>query len=144
MLRFESSSRRLGRITIPSRLIGAYGEAIEWQPEFAEAFCNRSCAFLENAEYDRALEDCDRAIRLKPGLAQTLCNRGTVYVETGNLERAVQEYERAISLEPDFALAFSNLGFALFLDGKFDLAAMIATKRSRSIRTSAWLSLTAA
>src|SRR5207248_10833942 len=55
--------------------IGAYTEAIELNPNLAEAFCNRSGVLLENANYNRALEDCNQAINVNPHLAEAFCNR---------------------------------------------------------------------
>jgi lipoprotein NlpI len=101
--------------------LGAYNEAIEWH-SLAEAFCNRSGVFIERAEFDRVIEDCNRAIDLKPDLAPAFCNRGTAYLEKGNTNRAIQEYGKTIALNPNYALAFSNRGFAFLLSRKFDLA----------------------
>src|SRR5207249_6603664 len=61
--------------------LDAYNEAIEFEA-VAEAFCNRSCVFVQTANYDRALEDCNRAIRMKPDLPQASRNRGTVFLDT--------------------------------------------------------------
>ena len=104
--------------------IGAYTEAIELNPNLAEAFCNRSGVLLENANYDRALEDCNQAINVNPHLAEAFCNRGTAYLGKADRELALRDFEQAISLKADFAIAISNRGFALFSKGEVDRASV--------------------
>jgi lipoprotein NlpI len=104
--------------------IWAYSHAIEFQPDLAEAFCNRSGAFLGKSDYDLALQDCNHAISINPHLAYAFCNRGTAYLGRGECKSAIQEYEQSIKLKPDFALAFNNRGFAFLVMGNLDRALM--------------------
>jgi len=103
--------------------LDAYNEAIEFEA-VAEAFCNRSCVFVQTADYDRALEDCNWTIKTKPDLAPAFCNRGTAYLGKGDRELALRDYDQAISLKADFAIAICNRGFALFSKGEIDRASV--------------------
>lgn len=102
------------------RALEKYNEAIDWDPEISDAFCNRACIYLEKAEYDLALADCDRATLLNPSSAAAMCNRGTALLGKGDLGQAVSNYEHAMRLKPDYALPFANRGFVRFLEGRMD------------------------
>lgn len=104
--------------------IGAYTDAIELNPDLAEAFCNRSGVLLENADYHRALEDCNRALNVNPDLGEAFCNRGTAYLGKGDGELALRDYDQAIRLKADFAVATCNRGLALFSKGEIDRASV--------------------
>jgi|SRR5713226_1731498 len=108
--------------------IAAYSEAIQFhdcnlaikhKPALARvlalALNNRSCAFLEKAEYDFTIQDCNLAIKYKPDFALAFCNRGTGHLGKGDRGQAIRDYDQAISLKADFALAFNNRGVAFLL-----------------------------
>lgn len=97
--------------------VDEFNRAIDWDPDLAEAFCNRACVYLERAEYDLALADSERAIQLDPNLASAICNRGTAYLGKGDLAQAVSNYEHAMHVRPEYALPFANRGFLRFLQG---------------------------
>jgi len=56
-----------------------YTKAIELNPEYAEAYCNRGFAYDNKGEYDRAIEDYNKAIELNPEFAEVYNNRGLAY-----------------------------------------------------------------
>jgi len=115
--------------------IAAYSEAIQFQDcnlaikykpaldrVLAFALNNRSCAFLEKAEYDFAIQDCNLAIKYKPDLALAFCNSGSAFLGKGDCERAIQDYNQALRLKPDLALALNNRGIAFLLKGNLGRA----------------------
>lgn len=97
-----------------------YNEAIEWDPEISDAFCNRACIYLEKGEYELALGDSNRALLLNPSFAAAMCNRGTALLGKGDLGQAVSNYEHAMRLKPDYALPFANRGFVRLLQGNMN------------------------
>ena len=58
------------------RAIADFTEAIELQPDFADAYYNRGIAYHEKREYDRAIVDYTMTIGLKPDLVEAYNNRG--------------------------------------------------------------------
>ena len=116
-------------------VIAAYSEAIQFQDcnlaikhkpaldsFLALALNNRSCAFLEKAEYDFAIQDCNLAIKYQPDFALAFCNSGSAFLGKGDCERAIQDYDQALRLKPDLALAMNNRGIAFLLKGNLGRA----------------------
>ena len=78
----------------------------------ATAFNNRGVAYKVKGEYDRALEDYDRAILLNPSFANAYNNRGVIYRLKGEYDRAIKDYDEAIWLDSNVPASFYNRGIA--------------------------------
>jgi tetratricopeptide (TPR) repeat protein len=78
----------------------------------ATAFNNRGVAYKFKGEYDRALEDYDRAILLNPSFANAYNNRGVIYRLKGEYDRAIKDYDEAIWLDSNVPASFYNRGIA--------------------------------
>ena len=81
-----------------------------------------------DGEYDRAIEDCNKAIELDPSYAEPYSNRGAAYREKGEEDRAIEDYDKAIQLKPDFIEAHYNRAVAYTKKGNFDRAIVGYTK----------------
>ena len=109
-----------------------WDEAIETLTRFIEeypsyqnvvlAYNYRGIAYREKREYDRAIEDLNKAIELGSNNAIDYNTRGTVYGEKGEYDRAIEDFDTAIELKPDFAKAYSNRGLAYQGKGAYDRA----------------------
>jgi len=115
--------------------IEVYTKAIEGNSYYAEAFSNRGVAWWKAGNWDKALEDCRKAIELDPKFAgghynfaevvfarvQELRSKGLegdrslIHVEA---QKAVDEYRVATELNPDFFEAW--YGLAKAYQGYFD------------------------
>jgi tetratricopeptide (TPR) repeat protein len=62
------------------------------------------------AEYEKALEHCDRALRLSPGHAGARVLRFALLVKTGQLEAAERHVEDAVELDPCEPYIFEYFG----------------------------------
>ena len=62
--------------------------------------------FHKQSDYDRAIEDYNRAIDLNPDHADAYSNRGLVCEIKGDYDRAIEDYNKAIELKPDLAEAY--------------------------------------
>lgn len=85
------------------------------QDDLARAFSNRGIAYAKNGQYDRAIQDYDRALLLKSDanvIAVVYLNRGIAYAKNSQYDRAIQDYDGAIKLVPNYALAFYHRGLA--------------------------------
>ena len=66
----------------------------------AQAYNNRGIAYAEKGDYDRAIQDYDKAIKLNLDFAEAYFNRGLAYAEKGDYDRAIQDYDKASELRP--------------------------------------------
>ena len=78
--------------------IDAYNEAIQLNPDMAEAYNNRGVARNDLGEYEAALVDLNEAIQLKPDQAEAYNNRGVTKKALGRLDEAREDYQKALAL----------------------------------------------
>jgi membrane associated rhomboid family serine protease/Flp pilus assembly protein TadD len=86
--------------------------AIQLNPKFAEAYCNRGVAKAKKGDLDGALIDCDRAIELNPKLAGAYSSRGSIEAQKGDFEASIRDCDRAIQLEPERGELYTVRGAA--------------------------------
>ncbi|HEX8492435.1 MAG TPA: protein kinase [Pyrinomonadaceae bacterium] len=89
-----------------------YDEAIELNPQYADAYNNRGAVYNDKGNYDQTIKDYNKAIELNPQSAMTYNNRGNVYYNKGNYDQAIKDYNKAIELNPQYANAYMNRGDA--------------------------------
>jgi len=82
-----------------------YTAAIELNPKYAEAYCDRCAAKYDLNKRDlnmlkEAIEDCNRAIELNPKYADAYYNRGICKYMMENYIAAIEDYKRAFELNP--------------------------------------------
>ncbi|AFY64842.1 glycosyl transferase family 9 [Geitlerinema sp. PCC 7407] len=93
--------------------IAAYRQAIDLQPDFAQAHYNLGTALQAQKRDDEALAAYQRAIALDPGLADAYNNLGNLYRSRRDIPQAIAAYRQAIDLQPQAAIYHSNLGSIL-------------------------------
>ena len=98
-------------------------KAIEMDPNFADAYIMRAEAFMDNAQYDKALSDYNRAIELEPDRAYPYRGRASIYKKYGEADKVFADCKKVVELDPDYATAehFELTGY-LYSKGKFDEA----------------------
>ncbi len=88
-------------------------------PVDATAFLNRSWAYLEVEEYQKAIRSADRVIALNANfsslvsnsnLAKAYNNRGIASKRLKEYERAIQDFDRALEFNPKLSLSYNNRG----------------------------------
>ncbi|MBI5395718.1 MAG: tetratricopeptide repeat protein, partial [Verrucomicrobia bacterium] len=104
--------------------IADLNRAIELNPKFVLAYCNRSSSKETKGDLDGALADCNRAAELDPTCALAYVNRGLVKRKKGDLDGSLAECNRAIELDPKCAHAYIIRSPAKMFKG--DLAGAIA------------------
>lgn len=87
-----------------------YTQAIEIDPNLAEAYNNRGITYKNKGDADSAMKDYNKAIKTDPNHAGTYNNRGNIYYYRDDFDSAIKDYNKAIELEHDFAYAYSNRG----------------------------------
>jgi tetratricopeptide (TPR) repeat protein len=79
--------------------------------QVGDAYINRGQHYYEMKEYDRAIEDFNRAIPLKPKwLQMAYGNRGNAYYAKGEDDKAIDSYDKAVSIDPKYSSALTARG----------------------------------
>ncbi len=79
--------------------------------QVGNAYIGRGQHYYEKDDYDRAIEDFNRAIPLKPTYVQLAYgNRGNAYAMKGDNDKAVDSYSVAISFDRNYSAAFTGRG----------------------------------
>ncbi|KAJ6151776.1 heat shock protein STI1 [Penicillium chermesinum] len=89
--------------------IAKFTEAIAIEPENQVLFSNRSAVYAAQNEFQKALEDADKAISIKPDWSKGYLRKGAAQRGLGDLLAAHDAYEEALKLEPENAQAKSGL-----------------------------------
>ena len=82
----------------------------------------KKCLLKYNqAKYELALKDCDKAIKAHSRWGNTFNNRGLVHLELGNYENAISDFKTAMKLSPAMVSAknYGNLANAYELLGNY-------------------------
>lgn len=88
------------------------GAEITEGPPDPQIYINRGVAFLQNEEYEEAIEDFKDALVHNPRNATVLNYKAFASYRMGLYEEAVADYDKAIDLNPDNATAYYNRGMA--------------------------------
>jgi non-specific serine/threonine protein kinase len=92
---YESTEENLTKAEETSR------EAVELDPNLAEAHAARGFALGQRQRYDEAAAEFRRAMELNPRLFEAYYYYGTVAFAAGRLETAAEMFERATEAAPD-------------------------------------------
>ncbi|MCL2209101.1 MAG: tetratricopeptide repeat protein [Treponema sp.] len=102
--------------------IDDFSRAIVLNRNYVDALINRSHAYYNTGNYEKAIEDCTSILRLEPQNAYIWNRRGSAWYHRKNDDRAISDFTEAIRLKPDYAIAFNNRGNALHSKGEYDKA----------------------
>jgi tetratricopeptide (TPR) repeat protein len=85
-------------------------QAVRIDPGAAYGFNALGIAYLEQAQYDKALPAFRDAVRRARHWSYPLHNEALAYVETGDYKSAIRAYQEAIRLTPQYSYLPYNLG----------------------------------
>jgi protein O-GlcNAc transferase len=91
-----------------------HDKAIEFAPNFAEAWNNRGIALYELKRFEEALASYEKAITLKSDYVEAFNNHGNALKELKRFNEALASYDKAIALWPDYAEAVGNRGIIFY------------------------------
>jgi len=92
---------------------------------------DRGVEYLQNGEYELAIEANTNAIELAPDFAEAYRNRGFALVELGEYERAIIDLNQALELNPELDGAYAARGQAYALSEQYELAIPDLAKATR-------------
>lgn len=97
--------------------------AIEFVPDFAEAYHKRGLVYAEYLEeYEIAITDYDRAIELDPEYKWAYANKGVALHELGRYDEALAALDQAIQLDPEYVWAYEGRGRAYYAREEYERA----------------------
>ena len=95
--------------------ISHFEEALQINPDSAEAHTDLGSALAKTGQFQDAVAQYQAALRINPNAAITHNDLGNALAQMpGHLPDAVRQYETALHLNPDFAEAHNNLGSAYY------------------------------
>ena len=102
--------------------------------DLAEAYINRSYAYLRKQDYERVIADCTMAIRLNPDLVGAYNNLSLAYYGLGDFEQGVIVCNEVIRRQPKQVEAYINRAEINFSAGNFKKA-LTDFKKANKIRS---------
>jgi tetratricopeptide (TPR) repeat protein len=90
--------------------VAAYNQAIQLNPNYAEAYNNRGNARDELGDKQGAIADFNEALRINPNDAYAYYNRGLTRSELGDKQGAIADFNEALRINPNYAYAYYNRG----------------------------------
>jgi tetratricopeptide (TPR) repeat protein len=96
-----------------------YGRAVEIDPTFPDAWCNRADLLAHLGKLNGAAADYEQAARISPHDAAIQNGYGLVLEKMGMLAGAVAHFQEAARLDPHTALVENHLAEALAAEGNF-------------------------
>jgi lipoprotein NlpI len=119
---------------------GAIESAQLSDENLASAFNTRGFIYYKKKEYDRAIQDYDRAISLRPNDGAALLGRANAYQEKRLYDRALVDYEAVAQIDPSFA-SDRFKGFLFFYLGQMTQSVEMFEKHIKSDPSDVWVML---
>jgi protein O-mannosyl-transferase len=91
---------------------------LEMAEDYAESnptptnYLSLSLQYYQQAQYQKCIDACNKALTLKPDYAEAYNNICSAYNALGKWQDAVNACEKALKFKPDFSLAKGNLDYA--------------------------------
>ncbi|RLG44327.1 MAG: hypothetical protein DRN81_04785 [Thermoproteota archaeon] len=83
---------------------------------------NRGFSFCNLGQYEKAINDFNKAIEIDPSDAVAYTNRGTAYDNLGQYDKAIDDYNKAIEINSRYAEAYNNRGNVYHKLGQYNKA----------------------
>ncbi|WOL03166.1 hypothetical protein Cni_G11886 [Canna indica] len=79
----------------------AYGEGLKCNPLNPILLCNRAACWSKLGQWEKSLEDCNKALRIQPNYTKALLRRADSYAKLERWAECVLDYEFLIKEIPD-------------------------------------------
>lgn len=82
------------------RAIECFNEALQADPDFAEAYNQRAIAYYLSEDYEKSVADCRRVVRRMPCHFGAWAGMGHCHAHLGRAAEAIESYEKALAINP--------------------------------------------
>jgi tetratricopeptide (TPR) repeat protein len=82
------------RCKVWNNSVALWSDALQKYPRSDVAYNNRAIAYFDKGEYEKAIEDCTRAIQLTPNHYLAYFNRGCAYSKKGDYAKAASDFKQ--------------------------------------------------
>lgn len=101
---------------------------IKFDPNLYQAWAGKATAQFLSKDYFNAQESLNRALTLNPDSYKLKYNLGSLWAKLGNYSKASELYQQVTKIEPNFALGWRDLGLTLYLQNRYQEAALAFTQ----------------
>lgn len=108
--------------------IEIFNAVLKFDPNIAQAWSGKATAQFLAKDYFNAQASFNRALALNPDSHRLKYNLGSLWAKLGNYDKASELYAQATKLEPNFAVAWRDLGLSLYLQDRYQEAALAFTQ----------------
>jgi Tfp pilus assembly protein PilF len=91
----------LARIAWINKKIAEFETQIKKEPRNAELYFELGSAYLEIKQWQKGIENLEKAVSIKPDFIKAHLNLGNAYVETGRVKEGIEHYNIIIKLGPN-------------------------------------------
>ena len=88
------------RTQVWANSITLWTDVMDKNPACIDAYVNRSYMYIQNKQYDKAIQDCNEGMKLDSNYFKFYINRGTAYRDLGVFDMALKDFNRAIHKNP--------------------------------------------
>lgn len=87
-----------------------WNHCLKVTPAEFRAYTNRGIAYSRTKNYDKALQDYNKALSMGRPSSILFNNRGKIFATRKQFEKALSDFNSAIAIQPDYAGAYYNRG----------------------------------
>lgn len=98
-----------------------YGESIDLNPEYNEAYNNRGLIYIKFGMHEEAIRDYTKAIDISPHIL-VYKNRGIAYGMSGKYDRAIEDFTMVIQTDPKEWEVYKYRAITYFNMGEYERA----------------------
>lgn len=105
-----------------------FDRIIDFNNNLYQAWSGKATAQFLSKDYFNAQESFERALELNPDSHKIKYNLGSLWARLDNYEKASELYYLVLKVEPDFTFALRDLGLSLYLQNRYQEAALAFTQ----------------
>lgn len=103
-------------------MVSLWQDTVNKSPAKARPRNNLANALGSRGEYEKALNECKKALELDPDYAQTYHNLGMIYTRLGDDKQAIKYYREAVKHDNNLIQSHNNLANAYMRQGEYKKA----------------------